>query len=245
MAMPVTDISGAKMNIQTKLLHVQSKLKAPKSQYNKFGGYNYRNCEDIQEAAKPLLQEVKAILVVGDELIQISDRFYIKATAHFIDCESENEISNTAYAREEPEKKGMDASQVTGSSSSYARKYALNGLFCIDDVKDADNQNNSNNGKKTASNPKPLSDAKVSNSKKQESKQGITTTAGHEIDTEKLLEEKIDQPKLKVILGELERTGVEEMVILNLFKITKLEDVTNGQFKILMKKFTATQSKEA
>lgn len=130
------------MNVYEKLQHVQSGLKAPKNQYNKFGNYYYRNCEDIQEAAKPLLQEVKAALIVGDELVMIGDRYYIKATAKFVDCESGEVVDNTAYAREEQEKKGMDVSQVTGSTSSYARKYALNGLFCIDDVKDADNQDN-------------------------------------------------------------------------------------------------------
>ena len=133
------------MNVYEKLQHVQSGLKAPKNQYNKFGNYYYRNCEDIQEAAKPLLQEVKAVLVVGDELILTGDRYYIKATAKFVDCESGESVDNTAYAREEQEKKGMDVSQVTGSTSSYARKYALNGLFCIDDVKDADNQDNTSN----------------------------------------------------------------------------------------------------
>lgn len=130
------------MNLYEKLQHVQGKLKAPKSQYNKFGGYNYRNCEDIQEAAKPLMQEVNAALVVGDELVLIGERYYIKAVARFIDCETGEFVENAAYAREELDKKGMDVSQVTGSTSSYARKYALNGLFCIDDVKDADSQDN-------------------------------------------------------------------------------------------------------
>ena len=92
------------------------------------------------------MKAVKAALVVGDELVLIGDRYYIKATARFIDCESGETVENTAYAREEQEKKGMDVSQVTGSTSSYARKYALNGLFCIDDVKDADNQNNASGG---------------------------------------------------------------------------------------------------
>ena len=110
------------MNVYEKLQHVQEALKAPKNQYNKFGDYHYRNCEDIQEAAKPLLKEVKAALVVGDELVLIGDRYYIKATARFIDCESTDKVENTAYARESLDKKGMDASQVTGSTSSYARK---------------------------------------------------------------------------------------------------------------------------
>lgn len=133
------------MNIYEKLQIIQSKLKAPKSQYNKFGGFAYRNCEDILEAAKPLLAEVKAVVTLADEIVLIGERFYIKATATLIDAESNephcNKIHNTAYAREEESKKGMDGSQVTGASSSYARKYALNGLFAIDDNKDSDTTN--------------------------------------------------------------------------------------------------------
>lgn len=130
------------MNIYEKLLQVQQKLKAPKNQYNKFGDFNYRSCEDIQEALKPLLAEVKAVLLTGDEVVQIGNRFYIKATATFQDTESQESVTNTAYAREGEEKPKMDAAQITGSSSSYARKYALNGLFCIDDTKDPDTRNN-------------------------------------------------------------------------------------------------------
>ena len=124
--------------IDSKLLMIQTTLKCNKSQYNSFGKYNYRSCEDILEAVKELLLETKTTLILKDEIVLIGDRFYIKATATLRDCESEECISTTAYAREELEKKGMDGSQVTGTSSSYARKYALNGLFCIDDTKDAD-----------------------------------------------------------------------------------------------------------
>lgn len=126
-----------------KLFIVQQRIKAPKNQRNNFGGYNYRNCEDILEAVKPVLQEVKAIIVLSDSLEHIGDRYYIKATASFIDCETQENamIQNTAFAREEESKKGMDGSQVTGASSSYARKYALNGLLAIDDNKDSDTTN--------------------------------------------------------------------------------------------------------
>lgn len=127
------------MNVYGKLLQIQSELKAPKSQYNSFGKYYYRNCEDIQEAVKPLLAKYSCALIVGDEVIQVGERFYIKATARLVDIDSAEEITNSASAREEDSKKGMDGSQVTGTSSSYARKYALNGLFSIDDSKDADN----------------------------------------------------------------------------------------------------------
>ena len=129
------------MTIYEKLAKIQSTLKAPKNQYNAFGKYKYRNCEDILEAVKPLLAEVKAVVIIGDELELIGNRFYVKATARFIDCESDAQITNSAYAREEDMKKGMDGSQITGASSSYARKYALNGLFCIDDTKDSDTTN--------------------------------------------------------------------------------------------------------
>lgn len=135
------------MTIYEKLLSIQTELKAPKSQYNSFGKYNYRNCEDILEAVKPLCAKYKAVSVMGDEVIQIGERYYIKSTARLIDLESEGVVENTAYAREEAEKKGMDGSQVTGASSSYARKYALNGLFAIDDTKDSDTTNNGQTAK--------------------------------------------------------------------------------------------------
>ena len=126
-------------NIYEKLLFIQTELKAPKSQYNSFGKYYYRNCEDIQESLKPLLKQMNTTLIISDEVVSFSGKNYIQATARFIDCEDGQEITNTALAREEDSKKGMDASQITGSTSSYARKYALNGLFCIDDSKDSDN----------------------------------------------------------------------------------------------------------
>lgn len=142
------------MTIYEKLLSIQTELKAPKSQYNSFGKYNYRNCEDILEAVKPLCAKYKAVSVMGDEVIQIGERYYIKSTARLIDLESEGVVENTAYAREEAEKKGMDGSQVTGASSSYARKYALNGLFAIDDTKDSDTTNNGQTTPKEATKAK-------------------------------------------------------------------------------------------
>jgi len=134
------------MNIYEKLLNIQTELKAPKGQTNKFGGYKYRSCEDILEAVKPICKKYDATLVLSDELVNIGDRYYIKATAILYDIKNksieigieQSSISNTAYARESESKKGMDESQITGTASSYARKYALNGLFNIDDTKDAD-----------------------------------------------------------------------------------------------------------
>lgn len=127
--------------IHEKLSQIQSKLNAPKGQYNSFGKYNYRNCEDILQALKPILSEHKCHVSLSDEVVIVGNRFYIKATATITDSEN-NSFSTTAFAREAESKKGMDESQVTGSTSSYARKYALNGLFAIDDNKDADTLNN-------------------------------------------------------------------------------------------------------
>ena len=127
--------------IHEKLSQIQSKLNAPKGQYNSFGKYNYRNCEDILQALKPILSEHKCHVSLSDEVVMVGNRFYIKATATITDSEN-NSFSTTAFAREAESKKGMDESQVTGSTSSYARKYALNGLFAIDDNKDADTLNN-------------------------------------------------------------------------------------------------------
>lgn len=128
------------MTFQQKVVAVQSELKAPKGQYNSFGKYNYRSCEDILEGVKPLLNKYGLYLTIGDSVELIGDRYYVKATATLSD--GTNSISTSAYARESIDKKGMDASQVTGATSSYARKYALNGLLCIDDTKDADTMNN-------------------------------------------------------------------------------------------------------
>jgi len=166
-----------KMNIFEKLSAIQNELKAPKGQYNSFGNYKYRSCEDILEAVKPLLAKNRLSLVLSDELVVIgehnpvlyqesvwdkdakqfkaetritgSQRFYIKATATLYDLDSEMVLSNNAYAREEEVKKGMDGSQITGTASSYARKYALNGLFNIDDTKDADTDEYQNQTTKT------------------------------------------------------------------------------------------------
>lgn len=119
---------------------IQSSLKAPKGQTNKFGGYKYRSCEDILEAVKPLLKKHKLVLTITDDMTEVGGRVYVKATASVHNAEGHSILTN-GFAREEENKKGMDSSQITGSASSYARKYALNGLFCIDDTKDSDATN--------------------------------------------------------------------------------------------------------
>lgn len=125
-------------NIYQKLLAIQSELKAPKSQFNKFGGYSYRSCEDILEAVKSLLVKNNATIILQDKVELIGDRYYVKVVAKFIDVETGESIETEALARESDQIKGMQASQITGATSSYARKYALGSLLLLDDCKDAD-----------------------------------------------------------------------------------------------------------
>lgn len=139
------------------LVEIQTRLKAPKGQYNSFGKYKYRSCEDILEAVKPILSEQKCTLVIADDIILVGSRIYVKATATIKNEKGETEVV-TAFAREEETKKGMDASQVTGAASSYARKYALNGLFCIDDNKDSNATNDGKTGNASKSGEEPYYD---------------------------------------------------------------------------------------
>ena len=138
-------------NVREKLAAVQKVLKAPKNQYNSFGKYSYRSCEDILEAVKPLCIENGLILTISDDIVAVGERYYIKATAAVTDVQDGEKVECSGIAREAEERKGMDSSQVTGSTSSYARKYALNGLFSIDDTKDADATNDHGKGKAMAS----------------------------------------------------------------------------------------------
>lgn len=137
----IEKITDSQVVLTQRVSDIQHKLKAPKGQYNSFGKYNYRSCEDILEGVKPLLKEHNLALLIDDEIVQIGERYYVKATAKITD--GREIVSATAYAREPDTKKGMDESQITGATSSYARKYALNALLCIDDTKDADTMDNS------------------------------------------------------------------------------------------------------
>lgn len=137
----IEKITDSQVVLTQRVGDIQHKLKAPKGQYNSFGKYNYRSCEDILEGVKPLLKEHNLALLIDDEIVQIGERYYVKATAKITD--GRESVSATAYAREPDTKKGMDESQITGATSSYARKYALNALLCIDDTKDADTMDNS------------------------------------------------------------------------------------------------------
>lgn len=140
------------------LLLIQQELKVPKTAYNSFGKYHYRSCEDILEAVKPIAHKHGCVVTVTDDIDKIGERYYVRAIAILTDAETGEQVQNVAYARESEEKKGMDDSQVTGTASSYARKYALNGLFAIDDTKDADTdeyKKQSNDNKQASEADKP------------------------------------------------------------------------------------------
>ena len=177
--------------IQQRLAAVQAELKAPKGQYNSFGKYNYRSCEDILEAVKPLLAKNELTLTLQDSLELVGDWHYIKATATVQDASGAS-LTTTAFAREPEDKKGMDSSQVTGTASSYARKYALNGLFCIDDTKDTDTDayHNQTSGAKSVSKPassRTVKDNAQSTKPAQNvSKPPVCTACGKAIDTVEL-----------------------------------------------------------
>lgn len=130
-----------KLSLEQKLCNIQSTLKAPKGQENKFGKFKYRSCEDILKAMKPMFKKYGVFIILSDEPIVREGRFYVLSTASIVDAVSKERITVQAFAREPLDKKGMDESQITGATSSYARKYALNGLLAIDDTKDTDNYN--------------------------------------------------------------------------------------------------------
>lgn len=207
-------------SVTQKLLYVQQNLKAPKGQYNKFGDYHYRSCEDIQEALKPLLNRVKAVLLLNDELIQAGERFYIKAVAVFQDAESSEKISNAAYARECESRPKMDAAQITGSCSSYARKYALNGLFCIDDAKDPDMMNNEASGRQQ--NPERQQDMR----RQQLSEKPYGLKAEY-------------QEKLR---KEAERTGTDLQKVCERYKVKQIAYLTDEQYMRAMHVFNRMES---
>lgn len=199
-----------------KLCSIQSEMKAPKNLYNSFGKYKYRNAEGILEAFKPFGKKYGLVLLLNDEVVETSAADYIKSTAILIDVETGDEIKNSALARESAEKKGMDDSQITGTASSYARKYALNGLLLLDDTKDADTDEY--------------------HEQTHQDKSGIITD-----DNAKLL---ITKEQLDKINSEIERTGMDVKKILSLFKIKDLKEMNNTQFTTCMNKFKATPTRE-
>jgi len=207
------------MNIYEKLTNLQFELKAPKGQFNSFGKYKYRSCEDIVESVKPLLLKHKLNLTIQDDLIQQGDRYYVKAIATLTDIEkTESKIIINAFAREEESKKGMDGSQVTGASSSYARKYALNGLFGIDDTKDSDGTNEHD---KTDIKP-PVKSAKPINK---------SSTAQDTVQEDSSLVSINEIMELEQTLTNHKRNIKD---VLEKFKIKSIQELKVSQFKWLM-----------
>lgn len=181
------------MNIYEKLTHLQNELKAPKNQYNSFGKYSYRNAEDILEAVKPLLKKYNLAMWVQDDIEVIGDRFYVRAVVKLRNTENSEELETSAYAREELSKKGMDGSQVTGASSSYARKYALNALFAIDDTKDAD-----------------FSNTHDEEPKKQPTKQNASKATKKQVD---LIMNLYDPSDIEVMLERLNKNALTDLTV--------------------------------
>ena len=206
--------------IYTKLMNIQRDLKAPKGQYNSFGKYKYRSCEDILEAVKPLLAREKVTLLISDEVVEIGGRVYIKATARLYDLEDSDGVENTALARESDDKKGMDESQITGTASSYARKYCLNGLFLIDDTKDADTDEYRNQQKK----------------------------ADDEAENKKMVKKadtKLSTTQVTAMLAKLENNNVDIPGLLNMYGLSCIEDMTVSQMAdINLKLETAKKEKK-
>lgn len=216
------------MGIYEKLSSIQEELKAPKNAYNSFGKYNYRSCEDILEGLKPVLKKYKATLFISDSLELIGDRYYVKAVVRLVDIETGETVENTAYAREELDKKGMDWSQITGATSSYARKYALNGMFLIDDTKDADtdeyqNQQNKKGAKESAS------DAKLNEKLKSSVDKTLLPTGGN-----------ATPEQIERIKSEMNRTGINEVTILSTFKAKSLESLTDTEAIVILNRFSKT-----
>lgn len=206
------------MNLKEKLSAIQTELKAPKNLTNKFGGYNYRNAEGICEAVKPYLKKYNVSLKLDDSVFLIGNRFYIESTATLLDNESDEKIEAQAFARETESKKGMDDAQLTGATSSYARKYALNGLFLLDDTKDADSEEF-----KTTAEKKAKTEVKV---------------------TEENANEKITDEEVKLLKAEAIRTGTTSDFLKKQFKVKEIKELTNAQYHVAMNKLLSLPDKE-
>ena len=217
------------MAVHEKLLKIQSSISVPKNQYNKFGNYDYRSCEDILSALKPILQTHKCTVTVNDDLIFIGNRYYIKATATLVDCESGESVSNQSFAREEDSKKGMDSSQITGTASSYARKYALNGLLLLDDVKDTDTNENQQQSQ---------------NAKADKNQQQSQNAAGSNRDPKGGTQKKlIDKKVLDALRKRFKDNGVDETKVCSAYKVSDLSQLSVSQHENITQHFEQVKEK--
>ena len=198
-------------SINSKLMKIQTEIKAPKNLYNSFGKYKYRNAEGICEAVKPYLSKHNCSLTLSDDIIEVGERIYVKATAVLMDNETNECRSVSAMAREAEEKKGMDESQITGTASSYARKYALNGLFLLDDTKDADTDeyHNQTNGKRAEADKAEAFDKNC----------------------DEIGKMKISQIKVEILVRKCKEDNIPVNKVLNLYKIASLSDMTEKAFQ--------------
>ena len=217
------------MGVKEKLLTVQAQLKAPKNQFNKFGGFRYRSCEDILEAVKPILKEQGATLIIKDNVVDVGGRIYVEATAVFADTTSDESLYSKAYARESDTKKGMDASQLTGTASSYARKYALNGLFLIDDTKDADTDHFQEQVRATT---KKQAKAKEQNTD-EVPPEYLPTNDG-----------KVSDAQWKLLDAEMKRTGITDEKVIDRYEVDDIFEMSQAQVIAALNAFKRTPDKK-
>lgn len=197
------------MSIGEKLFKIQQEMNVPKDLYNKYGNFYYRNAETILAEFKKAAKDLKLVLLLNDEIVEIAGKVYIKATASITDYETNEEVLATAYAREADKKTGMDEAQITGAASSYARKYALNGLFLLDDVKDPDSDEYKNQQEKD--------------------KQQIESSATQNNRNTK--SPKVNQNHIISLRKTFEEKGIDESKVLVMYKVEKIDDLTIKQFK--------------
>lgn len=206
------------MSIYEKLFEIQQELKAPKGQFNEFSNFKYRSCEDILEAVKPILKKYKVVIICEDILTMIGERYYVKAIARLCDVETGEKIDSSAYARETDSRSKMDPAQITGAASSYARKYALNGLLCIDDAKDADSMDNRDCEKQ----------------KEPQQRQNMP----------KQIHNLVEASHIATIRAEIERTGAKEKAVCYSYGIRSLNDMTMEQYRNAMDTFKEMPTKQ-
>lgn len=217
--------------IYSKLAEIQKELFVPKGQRNDFGKYNYRSCEDILQAAKPICEAKGCVLFITNDMENIGDRNYVKATATLVELETGEQLQSVAHAREEAEKKGMDGSQITGAASSYARKYALAGLFCIDNEKDSDATND--HGKSTRRSETPEEAAKNQQMRENVDPVYLPTEDG-----------KVTKEQWAKLKAEMDRTGIDEKVVISMFNVSKVSEMNQGQVITALNKFSKTKDKQ-
>lgn len=213
------------MTLREKLSCIQQDMKAPKNLRNTFGNYNYRNAEGILEAFKPFEKKYKVSLTLSDKVEVVNDRIYITAIARLLDCESNEDMIVSASAREAAEKKGMDAAQVTGATSSYARKYALNGLFLLDDTKDPD------------------TDEYEKESQSRSEGQKKASAKGKQAEQEQK-DDVVSDKDLAVLRETFKSKGIDETYVIGLYKLEKLEGITQSKYANMIKNIDKIKQKQ-